>query len=201
MAEPRWCLEVEIQNTTHDVTAAPLPKTVGIVDVVQRGVVPARPAKTHLPYYARDEASDLAGLFRLDGANVESPVIKTACVGVPPAGAWVETGPIDFIADAGKVTGVKSQDSLAVRVRARWTKYDTSLNPLHRQLRVEIVRRRDNSPSPPDFVVLDTHTFSITTALTLYTADLTLDTWWASNHRYLLRCVGRFKRTDVAPPP
>lgn len=201
MAEPRWCLDVEIQNTTDDVTAAPLPRTVGIVDVIQRGVVPARAAKTHVLYYARDEASDLGGFFRLDEANVDNPVVKTTCAGLPPAGAWVETDPIDFITDFNAVTGIKSNDALTVRVQARWGKYDTVLNPLHRQLRVELVRRRDNSPNPPDFVVLDSHTFSISTALTVYTADLTLDTWWASNHRYLLRLVGRFKRADVVPPP
>lgn len=195
MARPRWCLHVEIQDTAKDVTSAPLPRSIGPVDVVRRGVVPARMARTHLPFYARNQVSDLTGFYRLDGQNIHSPATLTQCVDVPPnEGTWVETASIDFITDNGAITKVKSNDNLTVRIRARWTKEDTSLNPQFRQLRVEVVRRRDNTPLSPDFVVLDTHTFSISGTMTTYTTEFSLSTWWASNHRYLLRCVGRFYR-------
>ena len=194
MAQARWCVFVEIQNTGEDVTAAPLPSTVGPKDAIQRGALPARLARTLLPYYARNQSSDLTGFYRLDGQNTSSPVTLNECIGIAQPGQWVETAPIDFVTDAGEVTKVKSNDTFAVRVRTRWDKADTSIVPQFKQLRFEIVLRRDNTPSPPDFVVLNSHTFSISTSMTTYTASLALDTWWASNHRYLLRCVGRFYR-------
>jgi hypothetical protein len=188
-------VHVEIQDTAKDVTSAPLPKTIGPVDVVRRGVLPARMARTLLPFYARNQASDLTGLYRLDDQNIHAPSTLTHCVDVPPtSGTWVETAPIDFITDNGVVTKVKSSDDFPVRIRARWTKEDTSLNPQFRELRVEVIRRRDNTPLPPDFAVLDAHTFSISGAMTTYTTEFSLNTWWASNHRFLLRCVGRFYR-------
>jgi hypothetical protein len=200
MAQPRWCVYVEIQNTAEDVTSAPLPKTIGVIGVVQRGVLPGRVARTHLAFYGRDQNSDLTGFFRLDPNNLHSPVTKGECVDIPPPGEWAETEPIDFITDAGEVSGVKSEDSLTVRIRARWDKADTTLMPLFRKLRVQLVKRRDNTPFPPAFVVLDTHTFSISTSLALYTAQMTLDAKWGSNTRYLLRCFGRFKRQVIHPP-
>jgi hypothetical protein len=188
-------VHVEIQDTAKDVTSAPLPKTIGPVDVVRRGVLPARMARTLLPFYARNQASDLTGLYRLDDQNIHAPSTLTHCVDVPPtSGTWVETAPIDFITDNGVVTKVKSSDDFPVRIRARWTKEDTSLNPQFRELRVEVIRRRDNTPLPPDFAVLDAHTFSISGTMTTYTTEFSLNTWWASNHRFLLRCVGRFYR-------
>lgn len=200
MARPRWCVYVEIQNTAEDVTSAPLPKTIGVIGVVQRGVLPARVARTHLTFYARDQNSDLAGFFLLDSSNVHSPVTKGKCVDIPSSGEWAETDPIDFITDAGALSGIKSEDSLTVRIRARWDKADTTLVPMFKRLRVQLLRRRDNTPFPPAFVVLDTHTFSISPSLTLYTAQMTLDTEWAGNTRYLLRCVGRFKRQIIHQP-
>ncbi len=200
MGQPRWCVHVEIQNTAEDVTSAPLPKTIGVIGVIQRGVLPARVARTHLEFYARDQNSDLGGFFRLDSNNIHSPVTKGECVDTPLPGEWAETDPIDFITDAGAVSGIKSEDSLTVRIRARWDKADTILVPMFKRLRVQLVRRRDNTPFPPAFVVLDTHTFSISTSLALYTAQMTLDTQWGSNARYLLRCVGRFKRQIIHPP-
>lgn len=195
MATPRWCLHVEIQDTAKDVTSAPLPRTIGPVDVMRRGVVGSRLAQTHLPFYARNQASDLAGFNRLDGQNIHLPVALIKCVNVPlNPGTWVETAPIDFITDNGAITKVKSSNALTVRIRAKWTKEDTPQSPQFNQLRVEVVRRRDNTPLSPDFVVLDAHTFSISTAMTTYTTEFTLSTWWASNHRFLLRCVGRFFR-------
>lgn len=194
MAQARWCVYVEIQSTAEDVTAAPLPKTVGPQDAIQHGAMPARAARTLLPYYARNQSSDLTGSYRLDGQNTNSPVTLNQCTGIALPGQWVETAPIDFVTDAGDVTKVKSNATFTVRVRARWQKHDTSVVPQFRQLRVEIIRRRDNTPSPPDYVVLDSQVFSISTSMATYTASLALDTWWASNHRYLVRFVGRFFR-------
>ena len=194
MAIPRWILYLEIQDTNENVIAAPLPKTVGPQDPIQRGALPASIARTLPPFYARNQNSDLAGFHRLDAENTNSPVTLFRSKGIPLPGQWVETDPIDFITDAGEVTKIKSNDTFTVRVRARWDKADTSVVPLFRQLRVEIVLRRDNTPLSPDFVVLDLRTISISTVMTTYTASLTLNTWWASNHRYLVRFVGRFFR-------
>lgn len=194
MAEARWCVYLEIQDTAEDVIAAPLPSIVGPKDAIQRGALPARLARTHLPYYARNQSSDLTGFYRLDGQNTNSPVTLNQCVGIALPGQWVETAPIDFVTDAGVVTRVKSNDTFTVRVRGRWDKVDTSITPQFKKLRVEIVRYWDNTPLPPDFVVLDSHTFSISTSMTTYTASVALNTWWASNNRYLIRFVGRFFR-------
>lgn len=195
MAQPRWCLDLGIQNVAEDVALAPLPKTLGPSGVLRAGSVLPSIAQAHLLYYARNQASDLTGFYRLDPDNIDDPVTLTSCVDVPAQGGqWVETDPIDFITDENEVTGVKSDDALTMRVRAKWHKADTSLDPQFKQLRVEVARRRDNSPSPPDFEVFDSHTFGISQTLSTYSTGLNISTWWGGNHRYLLRCTGRFYR-------
>lgn len=197
MAEPRWCLEMEIQKTGDNVGFCPLPVT-GPVDPIGRcGVVAARVVTKSRPWYARDIASDLAGMNRLDEQNVNSTVTKSSCTGLPLPGKTVNTPPIDFITDVLAVNRVKSDGTVTFRVRCRWTKKDTSLNPELPRLKLQAIKRRDNTPFPPDFVILDTVLTTITSTFTVYTIDVTLpNIVWYTNNRWLARFIGHFERTS-----
>lgn len=195
MAEPRWCLEMEIQKTGDNVGFCPLPVT-GPVDPIGRcGVVGGRVVTKARSWYARDIASDLAGMDRLDEQNGNGTVTKSSCTGLPLPGGTVDTPPIDFVTDVGSVNPARSDGTVTFRVRCRWTKVDTSTSPQLAWVKVQAIKYRDNTPFPPNFVILDTVTKSINSGFSVYTIDLTLpNISWYSNNRWLARFMGRFKR-------